>query len=84
MHVPALNIPGFAGENSMPIGLTAVAPRFRDRHLLHAARTIGPIFEAEGGWLRMNADSEPHGPEQQSSSGLRSSISLPSHPSHSE
>lgn len=50
MHVPALNIPGFAGENGMPIGLTAVCPRFKDRQLLHVARTLGPVFAAEGGW----------------------------------
>ena len=57
LHTPALNIPGFAGENGMPIGLTAVAPRYRDRHLLNVANTIGPVFEEEGGWTRKNIGS---------------------------
>ena len=52
MHVPALNIPGFAGENGLPIGLTALAPRFRDRRLLHVSKTLGQVFEQEGGWKR--------------------------------
>ena len=69
MHGPALNIPGFQGENGMPIGLTAVGPRFRDRHLLHVAQTIGPIFEAEGGWRRKNVDKAQPG---HASAGLRS------------
>ena len=29
LHVPCVNVPGFASENGMPIGLTLVAPRFR-------------------------------------------------------
>lgn len=28
MHVPCVNIPGFASENGMPIGLTLAAPRW--------------------------------------------------------
>ena len=72
MHCPALNIPGFAGENGLPIGLTAVAPRFRDRHLLHVARTIGPIFEREGGWKRKNADIVAPRPPRRQSTGYRS------------
>ncbi|KAK5168219.1 uncharacterized protein LTR77_006788 [Saxophila tyrrhenica] len=73
LHAPALNIPGFAGENGLPIGLTAVAPRFRDRHLLHVARTIGPLFEKEGGWQRKNVESIPiRQPVRRSSTGLRS------------
>ena len=27
LHVPCVHVPGFAGENGMPIGLTLVAPR---------------------------------------------------------
>jgi len=50
MHVPVINIPGFAGENGMPIGLTAVASRYRDRHLLHVSQAIGEAFERDGGW----------------------------------
>ena len=73
MHVPALNIPGFAGENGLPIGLTAVGPRFADRHLLHVAKTLGPVFEKEGGWMRKNIEmTSPKGPGRRMSSGYRS------------
>ncbi|EMC91802.1 hypothetical protein BAUCODRAFT_116827 [Baudoinia panamericana UAMH 10762] len=54
LHVPAINIPGFAGAHGMPIGLTAVTARYRDRHLLHAAKAIGEVFEGEGGWKASN------------------------------
>jgi Asp-tRNA(Asn)/Glu-tRNA(Gln) amidotransferase A subunit family amidase len=45
-----LNIPGFQGENGMPIGVSLVAPRYHDRHLLAVGKTVGAVFEAEGGW----------------------------------
>ena len=47
-----VNIPGFQGETGMPIGLSLIAPRFRDRHLLKVAAEVGKVFEAEGGWKR--------------------------------
>ncbi|KAF5983279.1 amidase [Fusarium coicis] len=50
LHVPVLNMPGFKGEHDMPIGLSLVAPRYRDRHLLEVGKVVGEIFEAEGGW----------------------------------
>ncbi|KAK3044839.1 hypothetical protein LTS18_000220, partial [Coniosporium uncinatum] len=50
LHVPALNIPGFKGENNMPIGLTLVGQRYRDQHVLHVGEAIGKIFELEGGF----------------------------------
>ncbi|KAF2726297.1 amidase signature enzyme [Polychaeton citri CBS 116435] len=50
MQCPALNIPGFVGENGMPIGLTLVGPRYSDRRLLWVAKTIGSIFEENGGF----------------------------------
>ncbi|KAK7403794.1 hypothetical protein QQX98_010436 [Neonectria punicea] len=52
LHNPVLNIPGFQGANGMPIGLSLVAPRYRDRHLLKVGKAVGEIFEAEGGWKR--------------------------------
>jgi Asp-tRNA(Asn)/Glu-tRNA(Gln) amidotransferase A subunit family amidase len=52
LHTPVVNIPGFQGATGMPIGVSLVAPRFRDRHLLKVAQAVGPIFEAEGGWKR--------------------------------
>ncbi|KAL2065160.1 hypothetical protein VTL71DRAFT_4301 [Oculimacula yallundae] len=51
LHVPALNIPGFAGENGLPIGLTLVGARYTDLHVLHAGKTIGEVFEKEGGFV---------------------------------
>ena len=54
MHAPALNIPGFQGDNGMPIGLTAVGPRYTDRGLLHVAKAIGDLFREEGGWSPRN------------------------------
>ncbi|KAF5007773.1 hypothetical protein FDECE_5897 [Fusarium decemcellulare] len=50
LHTPVLNIPGFRGPNDMPVGVSLVSPRFRDRHLLKVGKEVGPIFEAEGGW----------------------------------
>lgn len=54
LHNPVINIPGFAGENGMPIGLSLVAPRYHDRHLLAVAKAVGEVFEAEGGWKPSN------------------------------
>ncbi|EXK25763.1 hypothetical protein FOMG_17612 [Fusarium oxysporum f. sp. melonis 26406] len=50
LHVPVLNVPGFKGDHDMPIGLSLVAPRYRDRYLLEVGKAVGKIFEAEGGW----------------------------------
>ncbi|KAH7199153.1 amidase signature domain-containing protein [Fusarium oxysporum] len=50
LHVPLLNVPGFRGDHGMPIGLSLVAPQYRDRHLLEVGKAVGQIFEAEGGW----------------------------------
>ncbi|KAF4971220.1 hypothetical protein FSARC_1942 [Fusarium sarcochroum] len=50
LHTPVLNVPGFKGDHDMPIGLSLVAPRYRDRHLLEVGKAVGELFEAEGGW----------------------------------
>ncbi|KAM0425886.1 hypothetical protein ACHAPT_008824 [Fusarium lateritium] len=50
LHAPVINIPGFRGPNNMPVGVSLVAPRFKDRHLLKVGKAVGRIFEAEGGW----------------------------------
>jgi len=52
LHIPAMNVIGFKGENDMPICLTLVGPRYSDRHQVHVAQTLGPLFEKEGGWVR--------------------------------
>ncbi|PBL02561.1 amidase [Armillaria gallica] len=49
LHVPVVNIPGFAGSHGMPIGVSLVAPRYHDRHLLNVSRSVGKAFVA-GGW----------------------------------
>ncbi|KAI1766144.1 amidase [Hypoxylon sp. FL1150] len=46
LHTPVVNVPGFKGENGMPVGLSLVAPRYRDRHLLMISKAVGAIFEA--------------------------------------
>ncbi|RTE80714.1 hypothetical protein BHE90_004810 [Fusarium euwallaceae] len=52
LHSPVINIPGFRGPNNMPVGVSLIAPRFRDRHLLKVGKAVGQIFEAEGGWIQ--------------------------------
>ncbi|KAF2446459.1 Asp-tRNA Asn/Glu-tRNA Gln amidotransferas-like protein subunit A [Karstenula rhodostoma CBS 690.94] len=52
MHTPVVNIPGFKGENGLPIGLSVVAGRYRDRYLLRVCTEISKIFEGEGGSSR--------------------------------
>ncbi|KAI1076233.1 amidase [Whalleya microplaca] len=52
LHTPVVNVPGFKGENGLPIGLSLVAPRYHDRHLLVVSKAVGNIFESEGGWKR--------------------------------
>lgn len=50
LQVPCLNMPGFAGDNGLPIGLTLVSPRYEDLHALHVGKAIGEVFEKEGGF----------------------------------
>lgn len=45
-----VNIPGFRGKNDMPVGVSLVAARLRDRHLLKVSEAVGQLFEKEGGW----------------------------------
>jgi Asp-tRNA(Asn)/Glu-tRNA(Gln) amidotransferase A subunit family amidase len=52
MHTPVVNIPGFKGENGLPIGLSVVSGRYRDQYLLRVCTEIGKVFESEGGWSR--------------------------------
>ncbi|KAJ9137837.1 Amidase [Coniochaeta hoffmannii] len=54
LHVPVVNVPGFQGENGLPVGVSLVASRYRDRHLLEVSGVVGKIFEAQGGWTRKN------------------------------
>ncbi|KAI3324582.1 amidase signature enzyme [Xylariaceae sp. AK1471] len=40
-HMPVINIPAFHGSHGMPVGLSLVAPRYRDQHLLKTSRILG-------------------------------------------
>ena len=51
LHVPVVNVPGFQGENGMPVGLSLVAPRYKDQAVLAVAKEVGRIWEEEGGWV---------------------------------
>lgn len=51
LHTPALNVPGFAGVNGLPLGLTVAGGRYHDLHVLDMGKRIGQIFEAEGGFV---------------------------------
>ncbi|CAG9998510.1 unnamed protein product [Clonostachys byssicola] len=48
-HMPVINIPAFVGVNGMPVGVSLVAPRFRDQHLLRVSKIVGDLLMAEGG-----------------------------------
>ncbi|KAI1279314.1 amidase [Xylaria sp. FL0933] len=50
LHTPVVNIPGFRGASGLPIGISLVAPRYHDRHLLAVSKAVGAIFGPEGGW----------------------------------
>ncbi|KAM7188618.1 amidase signature domain containing protein, partial [Naviculisporaceae sp. PSN 640] len=49
-HMPVINIPAFKGSHGMPIGVSLVAGRFRDQHLLSIAKLLAGPLMAEGGW----------------------------------
>lgn len=53
LHVPVVNVPGFMGEEGLPVGVSLVAGRFRDGHLLGVAESVGEVFEGQGGWKRV-------------------------------
>ncbi|OAL44293.1 amidase signature enzyme [Pyrenochaeta sp. DS3sAY3a] len=42
-HVPVLNIPAFTGDHGMPIGISLVAGRFRDQHLLRVGQVLSSV-----------------------------------------
>jgi Asp-tRNA(Asn)/Glu-tRNA(Gln) amidotransferase A subunit family amidase len=44
LHVPCVNVPGLAGDASLPIGITVTGPRFADRQVLDVAAAIGRLF----------------------------------------
>jgi Asp-tRNA(Asn)/Glu-tRNA(Gln) amidotransferase A subunit family amidase len=50
LHMPVVNVPGFRGENGLPVGLSVVSGRYRDQYLLRVCREVGRVFEGEGGF----------------------------------
>jgi amidase len=59
LHAPTICVPGFAGVNGLPIGLTMVAPRYvvdlsklmsryQDERLLHIAKLVAEVFIEAG------------------------------------
>ncbi|KOS22389.1 Glutamyl-tRNA(Gln) amidotransferase subunit A [Escovopsis weberi] len=49
LHSPVVNVPAFQGSSGMPIGISLVSARFRDRHLLRVAREVGKISKPRAG-----------------------------------
>ncbi|KAI1089481.1 amidase signature enzyme [Rostrohypoxylon terebratum] len=46
-HMPVVNVPGFHGANGLPIGLSLVAPRYYDLHLLEMSKAFSELFGKE-------------------------------------
>ncbi|PSN65134.1 amidase signature enzyme [Corynespora cassiicola Philippines] len=48
--MPVIQVPAFVRPNGMPVGLSIIACRYSDRHLLEIAKILsGPLMK-EGGW----------------------------------
>jgi hypothetical protein len=51
--VPTVHVPGFAGEDGLPMGLTLVGARFKDQALLEVAQTVAGVWiGADGGKMK--------------------------------
>jgi len=50
IHMPVINIPAFAGAHGMPVGISVIAGRFFDQHLLKISKVLSEPLMAEGGW----------------------------------
>ena len=57
--MPVVHIPAFMGVNGMPVGVSLVAGRGRDGHLLRVSRVLGEVLMAEGGWQSRASDLSP-------------------------
>jgi Asp-tRNA(Asn)/Glu-tRNA(Gln) amidotransferase A subunit family amidase len=44
LQVPVVNVPGFAGPNAMPLGLSLVSRRFQDRKVIAVGKLAAPHF----------------------------------------
>lgn len=43
-HMPVINLPVFHGPHGMPVGVSLVAPRYRDQHLLKISQILGRVL----------------------------------------
>ncbi|EXJ87257.1 amidase [Capronia epimyces CBS 606.96] len=50
LHMPVIHIPAFIGAHGMPLGISVVAGRFFDQHLLAISKALSEPLMAEGGW----------------------------------
>ncbi|MCJ1271071.1 hypothetical protein MMC22_010970 [Lobaria immixta] len=50
LHTPAIHVPAFTGAHGMPVGLSVVAGRYLDQHLLKICKVLSEPLMAEGGW----------------------------------
>ena len=48
--MPVIHVPAFAGPNGMPVGLSLIARRYCDQHLLSIAKILSGPLMSEGGW----------------------------------
>jgi Asp-tRNA(Asn)/Glu-tRNA(Gln) amidotransferase A subunit family amidase len=48
--MPVINIPAFTGAHGMPVGISIVAGRFFDQHILKISKVLSEPLIAEGGW----------------------------------
>ena len=44
LHGPSVNVPALGGPTAMPVGVTLLAPRYRDRQLLAVAAAAAPCI----------------------------------------
>ncbi|GMK54488.1 hypothetical protein CspeluHIS016_0110740 [Cutaneotrichosporon spelunceum] len=49
LRVPVVNLPGLTGPNGMPVGISLVAPRYHDQHLLKVARSVACVLKPRRG-----------------------------------
>lgn len=48
-YMPVIHVPAFVGAGGMPIGVSLVVGRYRDRHLSSICKVIGGALMDEGG-----------------------------------
>jgi Asp-tRNA(Asn)/Glu-tRNA(Gln) amidotransferase A subunit family amidase len=44
LRVPVVNLPSHTGPNGMPVGISLVAPRYNEQHLLRVARSVARVL----------------------------------------